>query len=246
MLSSTPFRDRLPSAAATLGVQAGFLALLLLSFNAVRRAVDEKETFLILPPLARPLLLRPVVIDARGAPKPKGAAPPPAAQSATPPAFAAPPVLALPVAPGAPSPAPGQAWADCTRPDSACPPTAPGTKTNPNEIPFYPEKPVKNAPIWQSEIERRNTPPRVPCVSLTHEVVGMGGFQQENNGARLDITCALKQWRDPALLPPVRGTPVADPGPQHAPDDSFRKALQAVNARKQVLSGRPAAAGAAP
>jgi hypothetical protein len=188
-----------------------------------------------------------VVIDAR--PRASTQSPPPAAKSMTP-RFVAPPVLALPTAPGnALSPAPGQATATCGAPGAtgACPPAHAASPAD--EIPLHPENRVKNAPIWQSEIERRNTPPRVPCVSLTESAVGMGGFQREDHGARLDILCALKALRDgPALLPPVDGAAAPDPGPRHASDDAFNKALKAVNARKQLLSGNapPATAGAAP
>ena len=243
MPASTTLRDRLPSATAALALQGGLLALLVLSFDVVRRAVPEKETFITLPPLARPQARRaPVVIDAR----PRAfAAPPPAAETVTP-RLTPPPDLALPAPPGnALAPAPGQAESDCGAANT-CPPISGVARPAPNVVPLT-DKPVKNAPIWQSEIERRNTPPRVPCDSLTDNIVGIGGFQKQDHGARLDITCALKEWGKPSLLPPVSGTP-ADPGPQHASDDALNKALRAVNARKQILSGRPAAAraGAAP
>ena len=247
MPASVTLRDRLPSAAAAIALQGGLLALLVLSFEVVRHAAPEKETILLLPPAARPQARRaPVVIDAR----PRAfAAPPPAAETVTP--RLTPPDLALPAPPGnALAPAPGQAESDCGAPGAAgpgaCPPAQAGARSD--EIPLRPESHVKNAPIWQSEIEHRNTPPRVPCVSLTENIVGIGGFQKQDHGARLDITCALEEWGKPSLLPPVSGMPAADPGPQHASDDAFNKALRAVNARKQILSGRPAAAkaGAAP
>jgi hypothetical protein len=249
MPASATLRDRLPSAAAAIALQGGLLALLVLSFEVVRHVAPEKETFITLPPLARPEAQRaPVVIDAR----PRASTvTPPAAENVTP-RFTAPPDLALPPAPdNTLSPAPGRAVTACGAPGAggqgACPPARAGSQSD--EIPLHPESRVKNAPIWQSEIERRDTPPRVPCVSLTNNAIGLGGFQKEDHGARLDITCALKEWGNPSLLPPVRGAP-ADPGPQHASDDAFNKALQAVNARKQALSGRaPAAAakaGAAP
>jgi hypothetical protein len=249
MIAPASLRDRLPSAAAAIALQGGLLALLVLSFELVRHVAPEKETIITLPPLARPQARRaPVVIDAR----PHAPAAPPAPAQTVTPRFVPPTDLTLPAPPGnALSPAPGRAGADCGAPGAAghnaCPPAHAGAP--PDEIPLHPESHVKNAPIWQSEIERRNTPPSVPCVSLTNNAVGMGGFNKEDHGARLDITCALKEWGNPSLLPPVRGAP-ADPGPQHASDDAFNKALQAVNARKQALSGRaPAAAakaGAAP
>jgi hypothetical protein len=252
MPASARLHDRLPSAAAAIALQGGLLMLLVLSFDVVRRAVPERESFITLPPLARPRARRaPVVIDAR--PQTSTATPPPAPAQTVTPRFVPPTDLTLPAPPGnALSPAPGQAGADCGAPGAAghnaCPPAHAGAP--PDEIPLHPESHVKNAPIWQSEIERRNTPPRVPCVSLTDNIVGIGGFQRQDHGARLDITCALKEWGNPSLLPPVSGSSVADPGPQHASDDAFNKALQAVKARKQALSGRaPAAAanaGAAP
>jgi hypothetical protein len=67
-------RDRFSGAAAAIAVQAGLLALLALSFQAVRHMGEEKETILTLPPLAK-APPRPLVIDARGKRRPAGAAP---------------------------------------------------------------------------------------------------------------------------------------------------------------------------
>jgi len=241
MPASATLRDRLPSAAAAIALQGGLLALLVLSFDVVRHVAPEKETFINLPPLARPEAQRaPVVIDAR----PRASTvTPPAAENVTP-RFTAPPDLALPPAPdNALSPAPGRAVTACGAPGAggqgACPPARAGSQSD--EIPLHPESRVKNAPIWQSEIERRNTPPRVPCVSLTNSATGMSGFQKEDHGARLDLVCVLKTLREGAtLLPPVRGASDPDPGPRHASDDAVAKALRAVNERKRALYARPA------
>jgi hypothetical protein len=254
MFTAAALRDRLPSAAAAIGVQLAIAALLAMSFEVMRQVTLQKETILYLPPLARPVLPRPRVIDARGAARPNSPAPP-AAENTSPAFPAAPPALALPATPGnALLPAPGQAGADCAAPGgagrNACPPPQAGPRSD--EIPLHPESHVKNAPVWQSEIDRRNTPPRVPCVSLTNSVAGMGGFVREDHGARLDIGCALKALRDgPSLLPPVQGLPGPDTPPPHASGPAFDKALQAINARKRLLYAKSApppdaAAGASP
>ena len=239
MPASATLRDRLPSAAAAIALQGGLLALLVLSFDVVRRVVPEQESIIVLPPLVRPQRA-PVVIDAR----PRASTAPPAPAQTVTPRFVPPADLTLPATPGVIlSPAPGQAVTACGAPGAggqgACPP--PHARSQPDEIPLHPESHVKNAPIWQSEIERRNTPPRVPCVSLTNNAVGMGGFNKEDHGARLDLVCVLKTLREGAtLLPPVRGASDPDPGPQHASDDAVAKALRAVNERKRALYARPA------
>ncbi len=235
-------RQRLPSAAAAIAVQAGLFALLVMSFEAVRRATEREETILHLMPVPRPMPRTPVIIDGRGKPRP---APHPPAATAPPPAWAK-PGFALPGAANAIQLAPQPGAQDC-RPGTACAGAQAGPREDKTRLS---PPPVRNQQIWESEIERRNTPPRVPCVSLTHDVVGMDGFAREDNGARVDIACALKALRDgPALLPPVRGAPDPNPPRAHASDEAFARALQAVNARKRALSARPAPtvqAGASP
>jgi hypothetical protein len=247
MALSSTFREKVPSALAAIALQVGMLALLALSFEAVRQMGAEKETIFILPPLAVTKPSAPLVIDAREKKKSTPMAapvPPPSQNIEAAPATPAPPSVQTGIAAH-----PGPAQVDCVPPGQArpayriaCPPPAPLAKANPDDDPLPAKNHVRNEQIWQSEIDRRNTPPRVPCVSLTNSTAGMSGFQKEDHGARIDITCALKEWRDPHLLPPVAGTALPDQGPKHASDEDFKKALQAVNARKQALSAKPAQA----
>jgi hypothetical protein len=232
MIATAGNRERVTSAAAAIGVQAGIAALLVASFAVVRQVRDEKESFITLPPLAAPKPPpSPVTIDARGR--------------------RTPPPLKAPAPPGdepavmAPAPSPPQAG--ITQPPAPSLPSRP--KAYPNEIPLHPESHVKNAPVWQSEIDRRNTPLRVPCVTLTSSAAGMNGFAKEDHGVSLDIGCLLKALRDgPQFLPPVQGLPGQNAPRPHASDQDFGKALQAINARKRALYARatPADAGASP
>jgi len=240
MRLSASYRDRLSSAAIALAVQAGLAALLLLSATIIHQLPAEKETIFILPQLQQPKA--PMVIDGRRRPQLR------------PPAIPATPPIAAP-APAASSAQDGdngllqelgKELAGC-KPENAgrgCPATDEGVPHQ-DEATLNPPSQVKDAARWQSEIERRNTPPRVPCVSLTSNIVGMGGFQIEDRGARLDISCALKEWRNPTLLPPVSGTPVSDPGPRRASDAAFRKALAAVQERQRSIYSMIAAVPAA-
>jgi hypothetical protein len=169
MIASTTLRDRLPSAAAAIALQGGLLALLVLSFEVVRHAAPEKETFLTLPPLARPQPQRaPVVIDARKKPQPGGgtAAAPPLAL----PAYAT-PSFNLGTPQGATAlqtlnrdlsgcgiDAPENRDPQARAP---CPPATALARPDPNTIPLT-DRPVKNAPIWQAEVDRRGAPMTVP------------------------------------------------------------------------------------
>ncbi len=238
MFASAGFRQRVPSAAGAIGVQLAIAALLAGSFEVVRRASMEPETFMTLPPPAIPRPTPPVTIDARGktAPPPL-AAPAPSQQDSE----------SVPAAPAPPLPQAG--LAETPAPSSPSLPSRP--KTDPNDIPLHPESHVKNAPVWQSEIDRRNTPLRVPCISLTTSAAGMNGFVKEDHGVSLDISCVFKTLRDgPQFLPPVQGLPGPDAPPQHASAQAFDKALQAINARKRALYARATpptqTAGAAP
>lgn len=168
MLSPASFRDRLPSAAAAIALQAGLLALLVLSFEVVRRVAPEEERFITLPPLARTQSQRaPVVIDARKPPQ-LGGGP----SAATPPLSL--PVYATPSFNlGAPAGetalrALNRALGGCglgmprdPRIAAPCPPLTGVARSDPNEIPLT-GKPVPNAPIWQAEVDRRGAPMTVP------------------------------------------------------------------------------------
>ena len=171
MIASRTWHDRLPSAAAAIALQGGLLALLAFSFAVVRHVAVEKETFLALPPLAQektqPQQKRPASNDAR----PNVAAP-------TPPATAGPPMPAW-ATPGF-ALGGGQNGIRLAQPPSldAC---RPENYTNLNTsdrkacsrgenlarqgdgtLPLNPNKPVRNAPVWQAEIDRRNGPMVLP------------------------------------------------------------------------------------
>ncbi len=170
-MQAAGFRERLTSAAAAIGVQAGLAALLVVSFAVVRQVTGEKETFLYLPPPAQqkpqPPQRKPMVIDAR----PNAfAAPPPSAAAPPLPAWATPGfalgtgrngiVLAQP--PGSVDCRPekyGQLNASVR---AQCPPPAGVARIDPNVMPLDPNKPVPNAKIWQAEIDRRNAPVVIP------------------------------------------------------------------------------------
>jgi hypothetical protein len=169
MPASATLRDRLPSAAAAIALQGGLLALLVLSFEVVRQAAPEKETIINLPPLARQRPQRaPVVIDARRKPQPGGgttATPPLSLPAYATPSFS----LGMPQGAtalqnlnrdlsgcgiGAPEKRDPQAR-------TPCPPATALARPDPNTIPLT-DRPVKNAPIWQAEVDRRGAPMMVP------------------------------------------------------------------------------------
>jgi hypothetical protein len=174
---SATFRDRLwdrfSGAAIAIALQAGLLALLVFSFQVVRHLGQEKENILILPPLVRDAPRTPVTIDARGRP-------PLTARPASPTVL---PPYALPsFNPSAPqsgtAPLGGAGAEDLGRQIAkcgpanygnlnaserkACPPPVALARPDPNLVPLNPDKPVKNAPIWQAEVDRRNAPVALP------------------------------------------------------------------------------------
>jgi hypothetical protein len=147
-----------------LGVQAGFALLLLFSFTVIRLVAPPEETILHLPQI-RP---QPKVIDARQPPREPRALPPPSA----PPAPAQLPAYALPgyALPGAGGvgggsgilQALGRNLANCRletldKRDAAtrCPP---GLTPPDQRIVTLDGRTVKNAPVWQAEVDRRNAP----------------------------------------------------------------------------------------
>jgi hypothetical protein len=163
-----PIRERLPSAAAALAVQAGLLALLVLSFEVVRRVAPEKETIINLPPLVRREAQRaPVVIDARRPPEPGGGAIAPTPPLSLP-AYATPSFsLGVPAGETALQ-ALNRAVIGCgpgtprdPRIAAPCPSLTGVARTDPNQIPLT-GKPVPNAPVWQAEVDRRGAPMTVP------------------------------------------------------------------------------------
>lgn len=240
MTSTLTLRDRLPSAAAALAVQAGLLALLLLSFEAVRQVVEEKETILTLPPLAK-APPRPVTIDARG--MPRAAARPAAPKAAAPyaqPAFE----VAAPQA-GVTLQGPARGGDDCRDAKGGCRPAA-GAAGAP---PALPE--VKHPAYWEAERAAAKIPPRVPCVSFFSVEVGMNAFQRKDTGVMTDPLCIIRHLRGgDEDGGPQYDAPPADPAAGHASDVAFKQALAAVQTRQRTLFGKtapaPAPAGAAP
>lgn len=226
MIASVTFRERLPSAAAAIALQAGLLTLLVLSFQVVRYVSQEKESTIFLPPLARPLP-RPMMIDARGPGKPKpAAAPPPVSDSAGVPAIANAPRAPATPGNGIEAP-PGQAQADCVPPGQArpasrvaCPPSSPRAETN--EIPLHPESHVKDEEHWAQEWEREHAP-YLPGVSAGEH----------------DIHITLFSSDGPSLFGGYR-TPEPVPTHAHSSNADFQNALAAYQARMRVLYAKPA------
>lgn len=188
-MQTATFRERLPSALAAIALQVGLLAMLLLSFQVVRHITGEQEHIITLPPLAQP------------APQRKtAAAPDRTPDAATPP----PPVTAPSQLPAWANPGfalgSGGAGAgirlaqpptiDACRPENyanlnatdrkACTPQD-MAKRDPNAMPLNPNRPVKDAPVWQAEIDRRNAPSSLPGASAG--IVGILGTLLFNPGA---------------------------------------------------------------
>jgi hypothetical protein len=167
MSASATFRERLGSAAAAIALQAGLLALLVLSFEVVRRVAPEEERFITLPPLARPETQpAPVVIDARKPPNPGGTST--TAPPLSLPAYALPSFSLGPPAGATALQALNRDLVGCalanprdTRTAAPCPPLTVVARPDPNDIPLT-DRPVKNAPIWQAGVDRRNAPKALP------------------------------------------------------------------------------------
>ena len=151
-----------------LGVQAGIALLLLLSFTVIRLVAPEKETILYLPRLKPEAK----IIDAHRPPQPRALPPSPAAPPAAPPplpAYAM-PGPALPGAAGSGSTllqALGRNLANCRIEDmgrreaaARCPPS--GLTPPDQRIVKLDDRQVKNAPMWQGEVDRRNAPFALP------------------------------------------------------------------------------------
>ncbi|HJR57527.1 MAG TPA: hypothetical protein VJ798_13205 [Rhizomicrobium sp.] len=166
MRTAPSWKDKLPSIAGTLAMQAAFAALLLFSITAVRRELAQPETILFLPPS------RPVTIDARQ-PRPLRDRPQqPAAQAAPMP----PPLLPAYAAPsaglsastggnGALLGALGRYVENCRierrDADASCPPSKLAHRDE-RTLALDERKQVKNAPVWQAEVDRRNAPFALP------------------------------------------------------------------------------------
>ena len=250
-MQSATLRQRLTSATAAIGVQAGLFAMLLLSFEAVRQLPPEKETILVLPPLPRPVSRPAIVIDGR--PRP------PLRASTAPPPLVTP--LPVPAAP-APQAAPGtstavlhdlgKALADC-RPEkyndlppadrARCPPPAAQAKKNDDQdLLAMPH--VKDEQYWAAEKANRDAPFQLPGAGagplgiLLTALFNPSAFADKHN------------YSAGPPLPPKDGGPAGSEPRQHASDTLVQDALAAVNARKRALYAKPAApppdAGAAP
>ncbi len=169
-MRSAAWRERLPSALAAIAVQAGLAALVVFSFQVVRHLAPEKETVLTLQRLQRPAPARaPLVIDGRGRPPPAAAAP-----AGPLPAYARPGLqFSLPQNGGAAQMQElGRDLAACRIENYAslspsqrlrCPPSPQVARHDPD--PLAPEKPVKNVPVWQAEVARKNAPFALPGAS---------------------------------------------------------------------------------
>jgi hypothetical protein len=169
MLAPATFRERLPSAVAAIALQAGLLALLLLSFQVVRHIGEEKEHFITLPPPVQPVRQnKPAPAPGRN---PAIATPAPPAAAAPPPAWAS-PGFALGSGAGAGirlARPPGlndckpENYANLNASDrKACSHPEDLARHDPNAVPLNPGKPVRNAPVWQGEMARRNAPAVIP------------------------------------------------------------------------------------
>jgi hypothetical protein len=167
-MTAATFREKLPSALAAIALQVGMLALLALSFEVVRHIGAEKETILVLPPLARTApATRPMVIDGRRIPKPEAA--PLAPQTL--PAWAT-QGFALGSGANGILLAPRAGLTDC-RPENlgrlgalerqACLPSAQMAARDPGAL--VPYKLVPKAPTFQSGIDRRDAPVGLPGAS---------------------------------------------------------------------------------
>src|SRR3569833_960734 len=217
------FRERLPSAAAAIGLQVGLFALLAVSFNVVRHIGEEKETILELPALGLPQRPAPLTIDARGRTK-KPSATVPMSGGGSGPAFTAPPAGAVPSLEGT-TVQPAPITPDCVplgqaRPASrpACPPPPRPAQTD--EIPLHPESHVKDQAHWAEQWEREHAE-YLPGVTASERSIQVELFNSAG----------------PSLLGGDR-TPVADPTHPHASDADFGKAMDAYHERMRTLYPR--------
>jgi hypothetical protein len=155
MRAAPSWKDKLPSIAGTLAMQAAIAALLLFSITAVRRELAQTETTLFLPPP------RPVTIDARQQPPPEEPQQP-SAQTApiSPPplpAYAAPSasLSASTAGNGALLGALGRQIENCRieRREPGCPPAL--ALRDGRSITLDAGKPVRNAALWQRDADLR-------------------------------------------------------------------------------------------
>ena len=244
MSLTATLRDRLPSAVVAIALQAGLLALLIFSFQAVRHAVEEKETVLTLPPLVKaPPRHQPVVIDARGKKGPGAAAAPPEAPSAdVQPSF------------NVSAPQSGVALQGLGRDLDNCPVEkgdsnaterqhCPPVEGIPRAAEARPAQPAdaKHQAYWEAERAAAHTPPRIPCVSLFSTQIGMGGFQKQDNGVMLDPLCVIRELRGGADTgKPQYDSGPSDPGGGHVSEVAFKQALAAVQTRQRAVYGKAA------
>src|SRR4051812_19382931 len=183
--SSTSWKQRLPSTALALAVQGGVFALLLYSFEQIRRAPQpEREVLLTLPRL-RPAV-RPVIIDARGvSSRPRPSLAPPVADAAAPPTLA-PPAASDNGEQTVPQ-APGRTLDKC-RPGAPylppaeralCPPLLKPPDTD--AILLNPPSDVKDPERWEEELAVKNSPLALP--GSAGGILGIIGTLLLNPGA---------------------------------------------------------------
>ena len=273
-------RERLPSAAVALAVQAGLLALLVFSFEVVRYMPGEKETILNLRPLTRPAPARTPAL--RG-----GMAKPPPAAATAPPSAALPAYARPDFQFSAPQGATAlrelnhdaarcriENYANLSSAERLLCPPPDMVRRDPNAPPA-PDKPVKNAPVWQGEVARRNAPATLPGGDIFGAAIMLlfnpSAFADKRNytpgpapapidGAEMTRQYALHGSGCPELDDTTKRNCQADRGAlfehgtggevlpantHHATDAAFQQALAAVQARKQSLSAKPVLASGA-
>ena len=159
------WKDKLPSIAGTLAMQAAFAALLLFSVTAVRQAVPPVETVFLLPK-PKP---EPIVIDARQPPKPMEEEQMPAGAIAEPPsqlpAYAAPgqTLNGSRLEGSALLRALVQDFHACRKKEGEDRPVCPGgiAPADPRIVKFE-DRAVKGSDTWQADVDRRNAPFALP------------------------------------------------------------------------------------
>ncbi len=210
------WKDRLPGIALALGVQGALLALLVYSLVVPAAPPPEPSEVIFLLPRLAPR--EPVVIDARTRPRPNRSLP--AATSNLPPSASGNGITPTPAIPpplrGA-EPPPARA--------APTPQNAPGkTASDPNTIILNPPSGVQDEKRWAEEKARAGKPADAGVS------VGVGiGIVIQNPLCKLAWVLLGGGFScEPANY--VRQTT----------DEQFQKALDATNARKRALYGKPA------
>ena len=193
MVSFASRRDRIAGAALAMLVQAGFLALLVVSRTQTQPPAQlVHELILFLPRLTVPNLQpAPTVIDARGNPRPIVPAP------------AVPSIALPPAAPSMTAPPPdisglGQSifgcapetWSGLTPEQRVrCPRPGEGvTVRNAPDLLHPPPSQSKDSAHWAAELASRKSI-RVPCTSIENQAAG-------DQVLMVDPVCAVKELQE--------------------------------------------------